>query len=129
MTESRHVVIVGGGIAGLAAAYELQEAAQRQGLPVTYTIVERDGRLGGKIVTVREDGFVVDGGPDCFIGQKPWAADLCHRLGIGDQLIGTNDDRRKTFVLNRRKLTPLPDGVMLIIPTRIMPFVTSPLIS
>ncbi len=125
----KRVVIIGGGISGLAAAYELQEAARAAGLAVDYTLLEQDRRLGGKIATDRSDGFVIEGGPDCFISQKPWAADLCRRLGIGGDLIGTNDDRRKTYVLVRKRLTPLPDGVMLIVPTRIMPFVTSPLIS
>jgi protoporphyrinogen/coproporphyrinogen III oxidase len=129
MTVSKHVVIIGGGITGMAAAYELQEKARIAGLPLTYTLLERDGRLGGKIVTEQVDGFTIEGGPDCVISQKPWAADLARRLGIGDELIGTNDARRKTFVLNHRRLTPLPDGVLLIVPTRFMPFVTSSLIS
>ncbi len=129
MAAQKHVVIIGGGISGLATAYALQSEAQKAGLALTYTLLERDNRLGGKIVTERTGGFVIEGGPDCFIGQKPWAADLARRLGIGDELIGTNDARRNTFVLNQQRLTPLPDGVMLIVPTRIMPFVTSPLIS
>jgi protoporphyrinogen/coproporphyrinogen III oxidase len=129
MSDQKHVVIIGGGISGMATAYALQDEAQRAGLDLTYTLIERDKRLGGKIATEQTGGFTIEGGPDCFIGQKPWAADLCRRLGIGDELIGTNDERRKTFVLNHRRLTPLPDGVLLIVPTRFMPFVTSTLIS
>jgi protoporphyrinogen/coproporphyrinogen III oxidase len=129
MSEQKHVVIIGGGISGMATAYALQDEAQRAGLDLTYTLIERDSRLGGKIATEQTSGFTIEGGPDCFIGQKPWAADLCRRLGIGDELIGTNDERRKTYVLNHRRLTPLPDGVLLIVPTRFMPFVTSTLIS
>ena len=71
----------------------------------------------------------MEGGPDCFIRQKPWASDLAKELGLSDEMIGTNDASRKVFVLNRGRLTSLPDGVMLIIPTRILPFVVSPLIS
>jgi oxygen-dependent protoporphyrinogen oxidase len=123
------VLIIGGGITGLAAAYYLQETAGAAGQTLSYTLLESSERLGGKIITERVDGFTIEGGPDCVIGQKPWAAELARRLGLGDQLMGTNEDRRKTFVLNHGRLTPLPDGVMLIVPTRITPFVTSTLIS
>lgn len=129
MSTPRHVVIVGGGITGLTTAYSLQEEARRLSLPLTFTLLESNPTLGGKIVTERVGGFVIEGGPDSLLTQKPWAADLCRRLGLGDDLIPTNDDRRQTFVVNRGRLTPLPDGMMLIVPTRIRPFVTSPLIS
>ena len=125
----RRVIVVGGGITGLSAAYSLQERAAQGGKPVEIVLLEGDDRLGGKIRTEHVDGFTIEGGPDCFLRQKPWAAQLCRRMGIGDALIGTNDDRRKTYVVNRGRLTPLPDGVMLIIPTRITPFALSPLIS
>src|SRR5512133_970900 len=126
---SQKVVIVGGGISGMAAAYSIQEHARETGKPVSFVLVEASHRLGGKIVTDRADGFTVEGGPDCFIRQKPWASDLCLKIGLGDELIGTNDAQRKVYVLNHGRLTPLPDGVMLIVPTRILPFVTSTLIS
>jgi oxygen-dependent protoporphyrinogen oxidase len=127
--QVQDVIIIGGGITGLAAAYTLQEEALAAGRPLYYTLVESEGRLGGKILTEHVDGFTIEGGPDCVIGQKPWAADLARRLGLGDDLMGTNEERRRTFVLTHGRLTPLPDGVMLIIPTRITPFVTSSLIS
>lgn len=126
---NRKVVVVGGGIAGLSAAYYLQQEGKAKNAALSITLVDANPKLGGKILTEKVDGFTVEGGPDCFISQKPWAAELAHRLGIQDDLIGTNDHQRKTFVLNNGKLTPLPDGVMLIIPTRIMPFVLSPLIT
>ncbi len=125
----RRVVIVGGGIAGLSTAYYLQQAAAADGNAISITLVEESPTLGGKLVTEKIDDFIVEGGPDCFITQKPWAAELAHSLGIENELIGTNDHQRRVFVVKRGKLTPLPDGVMLIIPTRIMPFVLSPLIS
>jgi oxygen-dependent protoporphyrinogen oxidase len=128
-THTSDVIIVGGGITGMAAAYQLQKETTAAGRPLSYTLLESSPALGGKITTDYVDGFTIEGGPDCFISQKPWAADLCRELGIGDELIGTNDERRKTFVLNHGRLTPLPDGVMLIVPTRITPFVTSTLIS
>lgn len=126
---TRHVVIVGGGIAGLATAYYLQQQARARNQALTYTLVEREPVFGGKITTDAGDGFVIEGGPDSFISQKPWAWQLCHELGLQDRLVGTNDDRRKTYILHRGRLRPLPDGVMLIIPTRFAPFALSPLIS
>ncbi len=120
----KRVAIIGGGIAGLATAYYL---SQRGGVDVR--LVESAPTFGGKIVSRRENGFVVEGGPDSFITTKPAALELCRELGLGDQLIGTNDAGRKVFVWSRGQLRQMPDGVMLIIPTRIMPFVKSPLIS
>lgn len=124
-----HVAIVGGGITGLAAAWYLQQAG------IGYSVLEASARWGGKIHTeqVQIDGadapFIVEAGPDSFIAQKPWAAQLAREIGMGDALLGTNDDKRRIYVLNRGKLTPLPDGLLLIVPTRFLPFALSPLIS
>jgi oxygen-dependent protoporphyrinogen oxidase len=131
---STHVVIVGGGITGLATAYYLQKQAATQAIPLTYTLLEQGDALGGKIITEYVEGFgeqpfVIEGGPDSFLTQKPWALQLARELGLGDRLLGTNDHLRKVFVLNRSKPTPLPDGVLLIVPTRLMPFIRSPLLS
>jgi oxygen-dependent protoporphyrinogen oxidase len=128
-TNSPHVVIIGGGIAGLATAYYLQKQAQAQGLTLTYTLIESTPNFGGKIITKNSNGFVIEGGPDSFITQKPWAYQLCHELDLADRLIGTNDDRRNVYIVHKNRLRPLPDGVMLIIPTRFAPFALSPLIS
>ncbi|NLX08723.1 MAG: protoporphyrinogen oxidase [Chloroflexi bacterium] len=125
----KHLVIVGGGITGLAAAYYAQKSAAAQGLDLAITLVERGARLGGKIMTDTPDGFVIEGGPDSFITQKPWALQLCRELGLDDQLVGTNDARRGVYVWRKGKLRKMPDGVMLIIPTRFLPFATSNLIS
>lgn len=113
------VAVVGGGIAGLATAYE----AQKHGLSVTLI----DTRLGGKIMTDTSDGFVIEGGPDSFITQKPWGTALCRELGL--ELISTNDDRRKIYILRRGKLHEMPDGLMMVVPTQFWPFIRSPLIS
>jgi len=123
------VAIIGGGIAGLATAYYLQEGARRAGLPLSYSLIESAPDFGGKIATSEDDGFVIEGGPDSFITQKPAALRLCRELGLEDRLLGTNDARRKVFVLDGGRLRSLPDGVMLIVPTRFAPFALSPLIS
>ncbi len=123
------VAIIGGGITGLAAAYALQERARATGARARYTLFESTDRLGGKILTERQDGFVIEGGPDSFLQQKPWAAGLAEELGLEPEMIGTNPEQRQIFVVNRGRLTPMPEGVMLIVPTRFMPFIKSPLIS
>jgi oxygen-dependent protoporphyrinogen oxidase len=127
--NTHHVAIVGGGIAGLATAYYLQQKARAAGQPLAYTLIESGSSLGGKISTAVQDGFVIEGGPDSFITQKPAAVRLCRELGLEDHLVGTNDDRRRVYVLDGGRLRPLPDGVMLVIPTKFTPFALSPLIS
>lgn len=130
----RHVVIVGGGISGLSAAWYLQQRSRTSGLDVSVTVLEASNRWGGKILTEQVDGFadapfVVEAGPDSFVTQKPWALQLAREVGVAERLLGTNDKLRNTYVLVRRKLVVLPDGVMLIVPTKFMPFAQSPLIS
>jgi len=128
-TAAPHVTIIGGGIAGLATAYYLQKQAQAENLALSYSLIERSPAFGGKITTSLNNGFVIEGGPDSFITQKPWALQLCRELGLEERLIGTNDDRRKTYILSQGRLRTLPDGVMLIVPTKVTPFALSPLIS
>lgn len=116
------VVIVGAGIAGLAAAWELR---QRGVAPV---VLEQSTRAGGVIVTERRDGLVIDGGPDALLLQKPAAVALCRELGLADRLVHTLPPRT-AFVLRRGRLVPLPEASFLGLPTRMRPFVTSPLFS
>jgi protoporphyrinogen/coproporphyrinogen III oxidase len=122
-----HVVIIGGGIAGMTTAYALQERARAVQMPLTYTLVEASERLGGVILTERVDEFVIEAGPDSLLTQKPWGVELCQELGIGDHLIGTNDQQRKIYVLWQGRLQPLPEGLMLIVPTRLGPLLRSQL--
>jgi protoporphyrinogen/coproporphyrinogen III oxidase len=127
--KTRRVVVIGGGIGGLALAWELQEEAGRQGVPLEITLLEGEERAGGSILSERVDGCLVEGGPDSFVTEKPWAHKLVQELGLGDHLSPTNETSRKTYVLWRGRLHALPDGLILLVPTRIAPFVFSRLFS
>ncbi|HTJ30855.1 MAG TPA: protoporphyrinogen oxidase [Acidobacteriaceae bacterium] len=122
------IAIIGGGIAGLAAAYEL-ELARAAGQPVEYALFEAGPRLGGVIASSVMDGTVIERGPDSFLTEKPAAAQLCRELGLGDQLMPSNDAERKTYILVRNRLVALPDGLMFLIPTKILPTVLTGLFS
>jgi len=122
------IAIIGGGISGLAAAFALEEQ-RRAGAAVEYTLYESTSRLGGVLRTEHIDGCLVEAGPDSFITEKPWATDLARALGLGDQLIGSNDADRKTYILTRGRLVVMPDGLMFMVPTKILPTGLSPLFS
>ena len=126
----KRVVIIGGGIAGLSTAYFLIQEAREKGIEdLEVTLLEKSGKTGGNIVTEEVDGFLIEGGPDCFLSEKPWAMALCKRLGLGDRLQPTSTPRGRTFVLSRGRLHLLPEGVILMVPTKMLPMVTSTLIS
>src|SRR5438309_5571881 len=122
------IAIIRGGISGLAAAFDLQQRRQ-MAHDVEYTLYESSSRLGGVLRTERIHGCVVEAGPDSFVTEKPWAADLCRSVGLGDQLIGSNDADRKTYILTRGRLVEMPDGLMFMVPTKILPTGMSPLFS
>lgn len=122
------IAIIGGGISGLSAAYTLEEQ-RRSGANISYTLFESSAQLGGVLRTEHIDGCVVEAGPDSFVTEKPWAADLARTLGMGDQLIGSNDADRKTYILTRGRLVEMPDGLMFMVPTKILPTGLSPLFS
>jgi oxygen-dependent protoporphyrinogen oxidase len=124
----KRVVIIGGGIAGLATAYSLSSLAP-EGSGLDITILESKKRPGGNIQTEKRRGFIIEGGPDCFLSEKPWAIKLCREIGLGEKLLPTNDRLRKTYVLSGGRLHELPEGVILMIPTKIMPLALSSLIS
>jgi oxygen-dependent protoporphyrinogen oxidase len=121
------IAIIGGGISGLAAAFALED--HRRAGAVEYALYESSPNLGGVLRTEHVQGCIVEAGPDSFLTEKPWAADLCRTLGIGDQLIGSNDAARKTYILVNGRLTPMPDGLMFLVPTKILPTALSPLFS
>ena len=122
------VAIVGGGISGLSAAFYLDKA-RRAGAQINYTVFERASRAGGVIQTETSHGFVIEAGPDSFLTAKPWAAELAKELGLDDQIFGSNDATRKTYILLRGRLVPMPDGLQMMVPTKILPIATSQLFS
>jgi oxygen-dependent protoporphyrinogen oxidase len=122
----KRIAIVGGGISGLAAAFALEEQ-RRNGTVLEYVLYESSPRLGGVLRTEHIDGCVVEAGPDSFLTEKPWAADLCRAVGLGDQLLGSNDAQRKTYILVGGRLVVIPDGLMFMVPTKILPTMLSPL--
>ncbi len=116
------MVIVGGGIAGLSAAYDLAKAG------AAYTLIEKEPRVGGVIQTTVRDGCVIEGGPDSFISQKPEALALIKELGLEQEVIGSNDATRVTYILRHGKLVRLPEGFRMIVPTRVWPLLKSPIV-
>jgi oxygen-dependent protoporphyrinogen oxidase len=121
--------VVGGGITGLAAAHRLLELARAQQRPIEVRLFEASRRLGGVIATERTDGFVIEAGPDSFLSEKPAALQLCERLGISGRLISTREELRRTLVVRGGRLYPLPDGFLLLAPTRLWPLIGTPLFS
>lgn len=124
----KRIAVIGGGISGLAAAYEL-EKQRNTGAELEFVVFEAGARLGGVIRTERVDDLVIEAGPDSFLTEKSWAADLCRELGLGDQLISSNDSARRTYILVKGRLVPLPDGLMFMVPTSIWPIFLSRLFS
>lgn len=116
------VLVAGGGITGLAAAWELA----RHGVPVT--LVDPSPALGGKIATEAIDGFLVEHGPDSFLAARPAAVDLAIELGLRDELVGVLEPRM-VYVRHRERMVPMPEGMGLVLPGRVRPFALSPLFS
>jgi len=114
----KRIAIIGGGVSGLSAAYSLEQQ-KKSGAEIDYVVFESGPRFGGVIQTERFDDFVVEAGPDSFLTEKPWAGELCRELGLGDQLIPSNDAERRTHILVNGALVPLPDGLMFMVPTNL----------
>lgn len=133
----KHVIIIGGGVAGLGAAFKLKRAAD-EGHEVTYTLLERDDRMGGKIAGEFVDDewggeagarFIIDGGPDSFVNTKPAVHRIARLAGFAEREMPSDESRKKTLILSRGKLHAMPDGVMMFAPTKFLPFATTGLFS
>jgi oxygen-dependent protoporphyrinogen oxidase len=122
----KRIAIIGGGISGLAAAAAL-EFAKRAGADLEFVLLERDSRLGGVLRTERADDCLIEAGPDSFLSEKTIGADFCKLFGLEDQVIGSNDAERITYILIGNRLIPMPDGMMFLVPTKLWSTVTTPL--
>jgi oxygen-dependent protoporphyrinogen oxidase len=125
----KRVVIIGGGITGLAAAHRIRERIAASGRQVDLTLLEASDRLGGIVQTRERDGFLLELGPDAFISEKPEALELAKRLGLQSRLIETNPDHRRSFIVRQGRLLPVPEGFQLLAPARFWPFVQSDIFS
>lgn len=121
------VAVVGGGISGLAAAFELA-SARAAGRAVEEHLFESSARLGGVIYTDRAEDCLIEAGPDSFLTEKPQALELAAQLALAGEVIGSNDAERRTYILHRKKLAALPDGLQFLVPTRLLPMLTTPLV-
>jgi protoporphyrinogen/coproporphyrinogen III oxidase len=125
----KRIVVIGGGIAGLAAAHRVLELNNQGALGLEVSLLEARSRLGGSIATEKVGDFLIEAGPDSFISEKPWALRLCERLGLASRLVSTQPEYQKIYVVHRGELQPLPEGFFLLAPTRVWPFVQTPLFS
>jgi len=124
----KRVAVIGGGISGLVATYELAKA-RRAGAPVEEYLIEARPRLGGALRTERVSGCLAEAGADSFLTEKREAAELCREIGLGDELVGSNDSQRSTYILHRGRLEPLPDGLEFFVPARPLSIVGTRLLS
>ncbi|HAR46919.1 MAG TPA: protoporphyrinogen oxidase, partial [Nitrospiraceae bacterium] len=123
------IIIIGGGIAGLAAAVHLKAGAKAHGKTVEVLVLEKNTRTGGKILTERVNDLLLEGGPDSFLPEKVWTVNLARHLGLDKELLPSNDEFKGTFIYSQNELHPLPEGVMLMVPTMFMPLAKSKLIT
>jgi oxygen-dependent protoporphyrinogen oxidase len=125
----KRIIVIGGGITGLAAGHRIAERSAGASQPIAVHLLEAGSTVGGIIKTESRDGFLLERGPDSFITEKPDALALVQRLGLEPHLIYTNSNNRRSFVVRRDRLLPVPDGFNLLAPARLWPFVTSGIFS
>src|SRR5215510_3014681 len=127
--RGKRVVVIGGGITGLTAAYRLTQAARGTEGPLEVVLLEASERLGGTIATHSQDGLLMEQGPDCFLSAKPWGVRLCEELGLSDELISTTTQYRQSFIVRGGKLLPVPQGFYLMAPGSWRSLITTPVFS
>jgi protoporphyrinogen/coproporphyrinogen III oxidase len=128
-SPTTRIAVIGGGISGLAAAHRLFELADASGRSIEVTLFEAADRVGGVFGTQRIGGYTIETGADSFITSKPWAIDLCHRLGLEDQLISTDDEHRRSLILHQGRPVPTPEGFELLVPRSLRALLASPFLS
>ncbi|MCZ6555842.1 MAG: protoporphyrinogen oxidase, partial [Candidatus Dadabacteria bacterium] len=126
---SKKIVIIGGGITGLSAAHRIIEIQKENNFDLEILLIEKSDKLGGAISTIEKDGFLIEEGPDMFFTKRPWALNLSKRLHLEQDLIETNEKKRGTFVLWQKRLVPVPEGFLMLAPSKILPFLKTPLFS
>src|SRR6185436_17949404 len=127
--SSKRIVIIGGGVTGLATAHRLLELQADSDQEFEITLLESGSRPGGVLQTTERDGFLIESGADSFISEKPEAVALAKRLGIESRLIETNPQHRRSFIVRNGRLIPVPEGFQLLAPTRFWPFITTDIFS
>jgi len=125
----KRIVVIGGGITGLSAAHRIIEIQKENNLDLEILLIEKSDKLGGAISTIQKDGFLIEEGPDMFFIKRPWALNLSKRLSLDQELIETNEKKRGTFVLWKKELVPVPEGFLMLAPSKILPFLKTSLFS
>ncbi len=129
MDSAPVVVVIGAGISGLSCAHRLFELKKKGGKNFDVLLLEAGDRLGGNIETEKRAGFVLEKGPDAFLREKPWALDLVKRLGLESEIIETGPSQPRSFLVRKGRLLAIPEGFYLIGPSRILPFLNTPIFS
>ncbi|AWB44132.1 protoporphyrinogen oxidase [Paenibacillus sp. CAA11] len=128
-SSSRDVVIIGGGLTGLSAAFYIRKFYTEKGITPHISVLEQSDTMGGKISTLRKDGFVIEKGPDSFLARKVAMTDLAKEIGLEQELVSQNPESKKTYIVSKGQLHPMPSGLVLGIPTELTPFLRSGLVS
>ncbi|RUT27971.1 protoporphyrinogen oxidase [Paenibacillus zeisoli] len=127
--SARNIIIIGGGLTGLSAAFYIRKFYREKGIPVQISVLEKGKSMGGKIETLHRDGFVIEKGPDSFLARKTAMIDLAKELELDHELVSMNPGAKKTYIVKRGQLHPMPSGLVLGIPTELGPFLKSGLVS
>jgi len=116
----KQIAVIGAGISGLAAAHAVERLTRDAGMAAQVTIYEKEARTGGKIWSIREEGFICEWGPNGFLDNKPMTLELCDRLGIRDLLLRSDDNARKRFIYSDGRLNRLPENGPMFLKSRLI---------